>query len=131
MKPNPRSETTFLMVPVVTIDLQCLLERSAAVARSVREESTTRADHQAGDDRIVAYPIRHPESALLDLDRLPVAEATGGAVIGFVQASNPEIHDRANTEELLPPGIPEVLARFGRHDPIHQTAATFAEPGGT
>jgi hypothetical protein len=47
MKPNPRSETTFLMVPVVTIDLQCLLERKAAVARSVREaEDHTGASSQ-------------------------------------------------------------------------------------
>src|SRR6478752_4928057 len=42
MKPKPRSETTFLMVPVVTMT-STLLERTTADARSVRGGSTTRS----------------------------------------------------------------------------------------
>jgi hypothetical protein len=67
-------------------------------------------------------------AVILDLDRLAVATAAGGARIGLVDARDPEAHDRADAEELLAAGVAEVLAGLGRHHLVQHgsTAGTEA-----
>src|SRR5437868_9008090 len=67
---------------------------------------------------------RSGRSRLLDLDRLAPRRRR---VLGFVDAADPEIHDRADAQELLAAGIPKMPARLRRHDSRHEPAAALAE----
>src|SRR5215208_5463594 len=90
-----------------------------------------RAHHRVAMRHCGMEGAGRPKAALLDLDRLAVAEAAGGAGVGFIQAANPEIHDRANAKELLAARVSEMLAGLRRDHPIHDASAALPEAGRT